>query len=652
MAGDDGAAFTVAVSNSAGSVTSSGATLSVAAPAPAATAPSITTQPASLSVGVGQTATFTVTAAGTAPLTYQWSKSGTAISGATAASYTTSATVSGDNNSTFSVTITNSAGSLTSSNATLTVTASSAPSGGVDVATYKNDNSRSGLNAAETTLTTANVIASKFGKLRTLAVDGKVDAQPLVLSQLAVGGAPHNVVFVATEHDSVYAFDADTGTPLWQVSLLASGETPSDTRGCSQITPEIGITATPVIDRAAGAHGTLYVVAMSRDGSGNYHQRLHALDLTTGASVAGPTPIGAMVTMQGGGSNTFDPGAYEVRSALTLVNGSLIIAFTSHCDMPPYSGWVLAYSPSSLSLTGTLNLGPNSQAGPAIWMAGGGPAADSSGNVYLLTANGAFETTLTASGFPSKGDYGNAFVKISTAGGTLSVTDYFAVTDTLAASRADRDLGSGSAMLLPDLKDAGGAPCQLVVGAGKDGRMYVVDRNNMGKFSPSGNHIYATVPMAAAVFSSPAWFNHSVYYGPINSPVQQYSSPTDLHLWRRDHHELRLPRQRHRHLGQRYRAGHRLGTRERAGRRPARVPGKRPGGDLQQQPGGGRARPLRYGQQVHHADRCQRQGVRRHHQQRRGVRSAELTALAFRRPGAASPRFPRRSSARAAQDRE
>ena len=161
------------------------------------------------------------------------------------------------------------------------------PTTPTDVVTYKNDNARTGKNLSESVLTLANVNQTNFGLLRVLTVDGKVDAQPLYLSKLSVGTASRSVVFVATEHDSVYAFDADTGDKVWQASLLATGESTSDNHGCGQVTPEIGITATPVIDRSAGPHGVIYVVGMSKDGSSVYHQRLHALDVTTGAEMFG-----------------------------------------------------------------------------------------------------------------------------------------------------------------------------------------------------------------------------------------------------------------------------------------------------------------------------------------------------------------------------
>jgi hypothetical protein len=492
---------------------------------PAKVAPTINAQPTDQTATVGQTATFSVMAAGDTPLTYQWNKNGAAVSGATSASYTTPATTSADNHALFQVTVSNDAGSVTSSTATLTVSAAGTPSRGTDVLTYKNDLSRSGQNLTESALTTANVTSSGFGLLRNLTVDGKVDAQPLYLSALNISGGTHNVVYAATEHESVYAFDADTGSTLWQVSLLKSGETTSDIHGCNQVVPEIGITSTPVIDRSAGAHGTLFVVAMSKDGSGNYHQRLHALDVTTGAELlSGPTEISASVALSGGGTNTFSAGQYEERSALLLSAGTLYLSFTSHCDAAPYSGWVLAYAESTLAQKSVVNIGPNSASGPAIWMAGGGPAADSAGNVYLLSANGAFETMLDANGFPNKMDFGNSFIKISTSGGALIVADYFAMSNEVAESSGDVDLGSGGAMLLPDLNDSSGTTQHLVVGAGKDGNIYVVSRDSMGKFNAGTNNIFQQLNgvVSGGIFSTPAYFNGNVYYGDVGGSLKAF----------------------------------------------------------------------------------------------------------------------------------
>jgi hypothetical protein len=504
-----------------------GSPTSPSTPAPPVlpTAPAITQQPSPQSVAVGQSAAFTITAAGTAPLSYQWKKNGTAIAGATLASYTTPVTIAGDTGAAFMVVISNAAGSVTSNSATLTVTGTTVHTG-TDVLTYKNDVSRSGLNNTESTLTLTNVAAATFGLRRTLAVDGKIDAQPLYVSQLGVSGALHDVALVATEHASVYAFDADTGAVLWKVSLLGSGETPSDTVGCNQVVPEIGITATPVIDRTAGVHGTIFLVAMSKSASSTYHQRLHALDLVTGAELlGGPTDVAATYPVSGGGSTTFDPHQYEERAALLLSNGTIYTSWTSHCDDQPYTGWVIAFGANTLARTAVLNVGPNTGTGPAIWMSGGGPAADAAGNVYLLTANGTFDTTLDANGFPNKQNYGNSFLKLANGGGTLSVADYFTMSDEVNQSARDEDFGSGGAMLLPDLKDSSGTVRHLAVGAGKDQNIYVVDRDSMGKFNPATNAIWQQLSGAlpGGIWSTPAYFNGVVYYGADNSTLKAFT---------------------------------------------------------------------------------------------------------------------------------
>ncbi|MBS0416154.1 MAG: PQQ-binding-like beta-propeller repeat protein [Proteobacteria bacterium] len=442
----------------------------------------------------------------------------------------------------FTVVVTNSAGSITSNGAKLTVTGSAPqPS---DVVMYKNDVARTGQYPLETTLTPANVNATNFGLLRQMSVDGKVDGQPLYLSKLSIGGAAHNVVFAVTENASVYAFDSDTGTKLWEVSLLKTGETAAPPQNaCDQITPTIGITTTPVIDRTAGPNGTLYVVAMSFDATSKYHQRLHALDITTGAELlSGPTEVTGSYPNQAG-VTTFDPGQYAERTALLLLNGALYTTWTSHCDNPPYSGWIITFDQGTLAQSAVLNVGPDSGIlpapdippalqndtsinGPAIWMSGSGPAADSAGNVYLLTGNGRFETTLDANGFPNRGDYGNSFLKLSKSGSTLKVADYFTQTDSLQASFNDLDLGAGGGLILPDMKDSNGNVKHLIVGAGKDTRVYVVDRDNMGKFSPTTNNIWQQLGAGALggpVRGSPAYFNGTLYYGPRDVSLKAFT---------------------------------------------------------------------------------------------------------------------------------
>lgn len=391
--------------------------------------------------------------------------------------------------------------------------------------TYRNNAGRTGENLTESLLTPSSVNSSSFGLYRTLAVDGKVDAQPLYLAQLAIAGGTHNVVFVATEHDSVYAIDPASGATLWRVSLLPSGETPSDDRGCRQVSPEIGVTSTPVIDRSAGPHGAIFLVAMSKDASSNYHQRLHALDVTTGAELFnGPKSINPSYSSSAGGMKTFAPGQYEERAALLLENHTIYTSWTSHCDVPPYSGWVVAYSESTLAQTAVLNVAADSDAGPSIWMSGGGLAADSSGNIYLATANGAFDTTLTSAGLPEHGDYGNSFLKLTTAGGGLAVADYYSPSNEVAESNADMDLGSGGVMLVPDVKDSGGVVRHLLLGAGKDANLYVINRDNMGKFHPSSDMTWQQLNgiFPSTVFSTPAYFNGTVYYGDVSNTLKAF----------------------------------------------------------------------------------------------------------------------------------
>jgi hypothetical protein len=475
-------------------------------------------------VTVAQTATFSVTATGSNPLSYQWQKGSTAISGATGATYTTPATTTADNGSQFVVVVSDAAGSVTSNAATLTVNSSA------DVWTYHNDIARTGQNLNETVLTTSNVNSAKFGKIGFDTVDGVVDAQPLYASNVAVPtNGTHNLLIVATEHDSVYAFDADSGTSIWHTSMLKSGETTSDTRSCSQVAPEIGVTSTPVIDRARGANGVVYVVAMSKDGAGKYHQRLHALDLALGTELlSGPTEVQAKYPGTGdnndGANVIFDPGQYKERSGLLLLNGVIYTGWASHCDIRPYTGWIIAYDEATLAQTAVLNVTPNGNAG-AIWMAGAGVAADNSGNIYFLDANGDFDTTLNSSGFPTDADYGNAFIKISTTSG-LAVADYFEMDNQASENGSDVDLGSGGAIVLPDLGDGAGHTLHLAVGAGKDSNLYVVNRDNMGKFNSSSNGaIYQELSgkFPGGVYAMPAYFNGTVYYGSVGVSIQAFA---------------------------------------------------------------------------------------------------------------------------------
>ncbi len=364
-----------------------------------------------------------------------------------------------------------------------------------DVLTYHNDNARTGWNPNEVVLTPGNVNESTFGLKHNLPVDGKVDAQPLYVSNATVFSVgSHNLVIVATEHDSLYAFDADSAALYWKTSLLLPGETPSDDRGCDQVTPEIGVTATPVIDRNKGTNGIIY------DGNGHV---------------------------------VFDPAAYKERSALLLLNGIVYTTWASHCDNPPYTSWIIGYDEASLAQVRVLNLDHNGVAtssflpdgsGNAFWNSGAGPAADANGNIYDLTANGPFETALN-NGFPSGGDYGDTFLKLSTLG-SLVVSDYFTPFDQAAAAANDSDLGSGGALVLPDMVDNNGATRHLAIGAGKDQNIYLVDRDNMGKFNPGSNsNIYQELQGALpnGEFATAAYFNGAVYYGPVGGALRRFT---------------------------------------------------------------------------------------------------------------------------------
>ncbi|HTQ50438.1 MAG TPA: hypothetical protein VMJ12_06985 [Candidatus Acidoferrales bacterium] len=406
------------------------------------------------------------------------------------------------------------------------------PAQATDVLTYHNDNARTGQSLNEEILSPANVNTNHFGKLWVLPADGLVDAQPLYAAGVNIPlKGLRNLVFIATENDSVYAYDADSTNLFWRVSMLGTNEAPSDNRGCSQVTPEIGITATPVIDRQLGPNGTIFVVAMSKrviNGTNVYFQRLHALDLATGTNRLPAVTIAA--TYPGTGENSdgtnviFDPAQYKERCGLLLLGGVVYTSWASHCDDQPYTGWIIGYDEHTLAQTSVLNITPNGGEA-AIWMSGAGLAADASSNIYFLAGNGTFDTNLTLNGFPDQGDYGNAFMKLSTVSNQLAVADYFTMFNTLSESAADTDLGSGGALVLPDMLDGQGHLRQLAVGAGKDGNLYLVDRSNMGKFNPNNDSaIYQELDGAlpGGVWSMPAYFNNTLYYGAVGYYLQAF----------------------------------------------------------------------------------------------------------------------------------
>ena len=410
-----------------------------------------------------------------------------------------------------------------------------------DVLTYHDDNARSSADLQETTLTPADVNSTDFGKVGFFAVDGKVDAQPLYVSNVAIPGqGVHNVVYVATENDSVYAFDAVTGAILWKDSarggaqaLLGAGETtvPATDYGAdyNQITPTIGITATPVIDPATNA---IYVVAMSKavvNGTSVYYQRIHALNLETGLDEVTPQQINQLIGYPGHGPDSngtevvFDPRQYSDRAALTLVNGVVYTGWSSHADEAPYTGWVIGFNAENLSVASVLNVDPNGvpaadngvgTSGGTFWNSGDGFAADASGNLYNLTGNGPFD--------PAQGDYGDTFLKLSTANG-LSVGAYFTPSDQQMLSDDDLDLASSGVIVLPDQTNAAGQAVQLAIGSGKQGTIYVVARNAFGGYGTS-DVIYQEIAgqLPGGIYGSPAYYNGTVYFGPVGSQLRAF----------------------------------------------------------------------------------------------------------------------------------
>ena len=395
----------------------------------------------------------------------------------------------------------------------------------VNVLTSHNDNARLGINTNETQLTRAVVGSSTFGKVFSYPVDGYVYAQPLVLTGVNVPGrGTVDLVFVVTEHDSVYAFDANdpssaNGGLVWQVSFinpsagittLTSGEV-----GSGDIVPEIGITATPVIDAAAGV---IYVEAKTKEPGSKYVHRLHAMDVRSGAEMPN-SPVVITASVKGVGDGTdgrgnvpFNALRQMARPGLSLVqtaaypNPIVYIAYASHGDNGPYHGWLLGYDSKTLQQVHVYNSSPNGGLS-GFWMAGNGPAIDADGNIYLITGNGGFNSQPTAMNF------GDSYVKVGTSKTNLVLADWFTPFNQAALNGADTDLGSGGNMVLPD---EAGSPTHphLLVGCGKEGRIYVLDRDKMGGYSPKGdtNVVQFVLGLIGGTWSSPAYFKRRLYY--------------------------------------------------------------------------------------------------------------------------------------------
>ena len=396
--------------------------------------------------------------------------------------------------------------------------------------TFHNDTGRTGENLNEVALTPADVSQTTFGKQFSYPLDGLTFASPLYVANVNIPGKGfHNVVYVATEHDSVYAFDADglSSTPLWQTSFInrAAGITPvpaADTGETGDIPNEIGITSTPVIDPATG---TLYVEAATKQVSGGtttYAHKLHALDITTGAETAGsPVTIQASVPGTGlgsqGGTLSFVPLRQNQRTALLLSNGVVYLGFSSRGDVEPFHGWVLGYNATTLQQVMAYCSTANGDDG-GVWMSGDGVAADSAGSLYFITGDGLFDASSGGN------NYGDSFVKMNAAG---TVLDYFSPRVQSSLDSGNLDLGSGGVMLLPD--QPGSHPHEMI-SAGKNGTIYLVDRDNMGHFTSNSDQIVQSIVniwtksagTEAGLFGTPAYFNGNVYFSPIDDTVQAF----------------------------------------------------------------------------------------------------------------------------------
>src|SRR5882724_5188843 len=394
------------------------------------------------------------------------------------------------------------------------------------VTTSQYDNARTGATLSEKVLTPQNVNPEHFGKLGAFKVDGPVYAQPLFVPNVEISGqGTRNVLYVATEHDSVYAFDADHpgSLPLWQVSFLdnARGTVPlsEDMVQCPFIRPEVGITSTPVIDIKTG---TLYVLARTAIrhavGDNEYFQHLHALAITTGVEkFGGPKPITASVPGKGDDSNkeqqiAFNPLRENPRAALLLTNDNLYLMWASSCDRGPYHGWVMAYDPATLAQKAALNVTPDGNEG-GIWESDTGPAADVEGNVYVPTGNGTFNISTGGK------DYGDSVLKLGLQGSSLEILDYFTPRDQEHMADTDMDLGSAGPVLLPDQP---GPHRHLLLQPSKDKRIFVLDRDALGKFHRNSDAIVQTQPVSGGGYGSMAYWNGRAYYVGEDDALREY----------------------------------------------------------------------------------------------------------------------------------
>jgi len=485
----------------------------------------VTISPKRGGLTVNQSQPFTATVANDPGVAgVSWSKSGGILSGQT----TTTTSFSAASAGVYTITATSITDNSKFASVTVGVTDLAA------VSTYHNNISRDGSNPSEYTLTTSDVAQTTFGKLFSCPVDAAVYAQPLWVANLSISSGTHNVVFVATSHDSLYAFDADISPchTYWQKVLLGANETFVNYGdvGTGDIQPDIGIVGTPVIDVASQ---TLYVVSKSKNNgtsctpTSSCHQRLHALSLIDGSEkFGGPSTIDNTITVPGtgdassGGNVAFDPLKHNQRPGLALVNGIVYVSWASHGDNDPYHGWVMGFTANNLAVapSAVWNSTPNlvtgfPQSRGGIWMGGGAPAFDSSNNLYLLTGNGSFDANTGGS------NYGDSTVKLSTASG-LTVSDYFTPFDQASLNSNDADHGSGGAAILVDQPSAPFP--RLLIGGGKEGTLFLLNRDNLGHYSTTTNAVVQPLNFGQAIFATSAFWNGNLYLAGVGGPLKQF----------------------------------------------------------------------------------------------------------------------------------
>lgn len=463
-----------------------------------------------------------------------WSATGSSCTGTACGAFSSPSAASG---AAVSYTAPSAAGvyTVTATSATDSAVSASATVGVTDlvgVTTYHNDLSRDGVNAQEYALTPSNVTTATFGKLFSCPVDGFIYTQPLWMANLTIGGARHNVVFVATENDSLYAFDADTApcTTLWHVNLIDtnhgafSGETAVPNTlvgsGFGDIQPMIGVTGTPVIDPATDI---LYVVSKSiNSAQTTMYQRLHAISLPTGNEVLSTGPVTVAATYPTtSGSVAFSAKQENQRPGLALINGVVYVGWAAHEDASPWYGWLMGFDKSSLSLLYTYNTTPNGSTSSGgeggIWMGGGAPAADASGKIYVITGNGTFDAnSLTA----PNNDYGDTFLELTP---NLTVSQYFTPSDQSTDNSGDEDFGSGGASVVVDLPVKGTLPNQLVIGGGKDANLCLLNRNSMGGYTSTDSGAVQLLGFGGGVYGTPVYWNWSFYLAAKSGKLQQYT---------------------------------------------------------------------------------------------------------------------------------